>query len=421
MAGFVYPASYTWEVGPDGTRTKKPARGTKWKARYRDANRKDRSRSFDRKGDAERWLQVNSADMQRGEWIDPTRGRSSFDTWATAWWEGTIGLRETTRAGYHGILHRHVLPHFGGRRIAEIDFLDVKQFINGMLAKGYSPKFTREAVSVLSLIMKDAVAGKARKDNPALGHTISRNKPKLQPGDVPTMAQIVHLVQATTPFWQPMMWVLAFTGMRPSEVAGLRLRDLDWKRGRLEVRRTLTPVAHYAGDTGPRPTLVGGPTKTAAGQRSIPLPSWLLEDLSVMLAARRAELGRPLQVDEPLFVNRAGRPVNVRGFRNRVVRRALRKAGLPEQFRTYDLRHAHASMLIDQGVNLLAISQRLGHVDASVTLRVYGHLMGDPQDALTAAVEDLRRRTVEAPKPGTVDLATERRRRRPAAGSDAST
>ena len=57
---------------------------------------------------------------------------------------------------------------------------------------------------------------------------------------------------------------------------------------------------------------------------------------------------------------------------------------------TSDLRHSHASLLIDQGANLLAIAQRMGHSDPAVTLRVYGHLFAGVQEDLTARLDTLR-------------------------------
>jgi site-specific recombinase XerD len=70
-----------------------------------------------------------------------------------------------------------------------------------------------------------------------------------------------------------------------------------------------------------------------------------------------------------LVLNKQGRAVSRDTFRAKVVRPALRAAGLPEDFRTYDIRHAHASLLIDEGANVLAVAQRLGHTDPGVTLR----------------------------------------------------
>jgi integrase len=92
---------------------------------------------------------------------------------------------------------------------------------------------------------------------------------------------------------------------------------------------------------------------------------------------------------------------------------ALVAAGLPEDFRTYDLRHAHASQLIDMGVSPLAIKERLGHADVLTTFRRYGHLFQGVQDRLTAQLEEAHREATEKAQPGEVLDLQEGRRRRP--------
>jgi integrase len=135
---------------------------------------------------------------------------------------------------------------------------------------------------------------------------------------------------------------------------------------------------------------VGGPPKTDAGDRDIPIPAWLCDDLAAMLAERGAGQHKGVGRDDFLFVRPTGLPLNLDKFRQDVVRPALRAAGLPEALRTYDIRHSHASLLIEQGANLLAIAQRMGHTDPAVTLRVYGHLFAGVQEDLTRRLEDLR-------------------------------
>jgi integrase len=80
-----------------------------------------------------------------------------------------------------------------------------------------------------------------------------------------------------------------------------------------------------------------------------------------LLAARAERRRSPIIAAELLFQTRYGNPINRDKFRADVIRPALRDAGLPESFRTYDLRHSHASLLIDLGANLLALAQRMGH------------------------------------------------------------
>ena len=102
--------------------------------------------------------------------------------------------------------------------------------------------------------------------------------------------------------------------------------------------------------------------------------------------------------DAYLFQTRYSNPLNRDHFREAVVRPALRAAGLPDTVRTYDLRHSHASLLIDLGANPLAIAQRMGHSDASITLRVYGHLFKGTQARLSEQLGALREATANSQK-----------------------
>ncbi len=348
--------------------TSSPTAGTG--QRYRDLNGRSRSKIFATKGEARRFLDRSSADMQRGDWVDPTMRRTRFEDWATTWWETTRKLRPSTRRGYHQLLHGHVLPHFVGRRLSEIDYLDVEQFIAAQLDAGLSAKKVRDAVSVLSMVMKSAVRSNARKDNPAAGHHIDVPHRKLTSGDVLSMADVHRLVATVADRYKPAVWLMILTGMRPAELCGLRVGAVDFVRHVVHVHETLQPI-HAFGDYPYQ--LVTGPTKTDAGDRRIPIPEWLTEQLAEMLADRAYASGRPSTRDDYLFVRPRGSPRERDKFRQSVIRPALRAAGLPDSLRTYDLRHSHASLLIDRGANVLALAQRMGHSDPTVTLRVYGH------------------------------------------------
>ena len=128
----------------------------RYRARYRDLNGRSRSQTFGTKGDARRFLDRNSTDMQRGEWIDPALRRTLFSEWADAWWATTGKLRPNTRRGYWLLLQNHVLPYFGSAALTAVDYLDVERFIADKLTSGHGPKQVREMVSIVSLII-DAV------------------------------------------------------------------------------------------------------------------------------------------------------------------------------------------------------------------------------------------------------------------------
>jgi integrase len=98
-----------------------------------------------------------------------------------------------------------------------------------------------------------------------------------------------------------------------------------------------------------------------------------------------------------VFQTREGKPLNRDRFRAKVIRPALAEAGLPESIRTYDLRHSHASLLIDLGASPPAVAQRLGHTDPAMTLRVYGDLFDGVQEDLTQRLDALRESTAGSP------------------------
>ena len=366
----------------------------RWRARYRDRSGRSRSKNFARKADARVFLDQIGHDLHQGTWIDPKLARIPFEAWADRWWPTTVKLRPTTRHGYWGILQRHVRPYFTGRRLSDIDYMDVEDFIAHQLNRGLSPKFTRDCVSVLSLIMKSAVRANLRRDNPAADHHIPIPKRKLHEGDVLSMEQVHQLVAHVREPYKPAVWLLMLAGIRPAELCGLRVCDVDFDKRIIHVHQTVLPVHRYDREGF---GLVTRPPKTAAGDRRIPIPEWLCRDLSAMVTARHG--GTSKAADDPrefLFQTRYGNPLNRDKLRQDVIRPALRAAGLPETFRTYDLRHSHASVMIDLGVNLLALAQRMGHSDPAMTLRLYCHLFEGAQVELSERTDVLRAASLPA-------------------------
>lgn len=383
----------------------------RWRARYRDGDGRSRSRTFDRKLDAQRFLDDASTDMRRGDWVDPRATRTTFGEWADRWWASTAKLRPTTRRGYWGVLEGHVRPRFGRQRIADVDYMDVETFIADRLNAGLSPKYVRECVSVLSLVLKSAVRSNLRQDNPAAGHHVPVRRRVLHEGDVLTMEQVHRLVLHVRDPYKPAVWLLLLAGLRPAELCGLRVCDLDLDAHLVHVRQTLLPLHAFATEAF---QMVAGPPKTPAGVRTIPVPDWLCADVGALVADRAERRGSPVTPEEALFQTRYGNALNRDKLRANVIRPALRAAGLPETFRTYDLRHSHASLLIDLGANLLALAQRMGHSDPAVTLRVYGHLFEGTQAELSRRLDDLRASTA----PGTPTMVPMARAPFPAPPAD---
>lgn len=390
--GFVEPTKFTWTTDRvSGLRVKKGTRDTKWKARYTDPSGRDRSRTFDRKLDSEKFLERIGTDMQKGEWIDPKASKSRFEDWVEIWWKTTVKLAPSTRRGYDKVLRLHLLPQFRGRRIASIDWVEVELFATSLLERGLSAKSVRESLSVLSQIMKTAVRARAIRENPAAGHSMPtrRQRPK-----VLTMQQVDQLVSHADPRYKTAIWLMALAGLRPSELCGLRVRDVDWAQHSISVTEVQMWVKGEL--------VVKGP-KTATGLRTIPIPGWLVDELRDHVDA--ANHAGPPALDDRIFKSPRGKAMLDHTLW-RIVSRACDRAGL-ERIRPCDLRHSHASLLIDIGAHPKAISERMGHTEIGITMNVYGHIFEGKQRELSRNLDDLLDRTRSSKRPAGTGEGTE--------------
>lgn len=112
----------------------------RWRARYRDLSDRSRSKTFDRKVDANQHLERIGADMQRGEWADPQLQKSIVATWAESWYTTTAPLKPSTRHGYRKALNRRVLPRWGERPLGSIDRAKVWAWVAELTDEGLSPR-----------------------------------------------------------------------------------------------------------------------------------------------------------------------------------------------------------------------------------------------------------------------------------------
>ena len=171
--------------------------------------------------------------------------------------------------------------------------------------------------------------------------------------------ELAALAHALGPEYSPMAYVGAVLGLRWGEVAGLRVRRLDFLRCTLMVAEQVT----QDGKGG----IVLGPPKSAAGRRTLAVPAALMDLLAEHLSRRGVTGAEP---EALVFTARRGGPLDYSHWRNRVWRPAVATAGLTGL--TFDdLRRAAATGLVAEGVDLKTAQTRLGHADPRLTLAIY--------------------------------------------------
>lgn len=352
-----------------------------WEVRYRDPLGKARRRRFDRKSDARDHLaSVRTAD-RGGTYVDPDQGRTTFAAWVKEWKGTTVHLRSATRARYDRDLRLHIVPRFGPAQLAKITPRDVRAWVSEMQAAGVPASSIRRRFSVFRKVMGDAVAMEMLAKSPCRGVTPPPDT-KLEI-TVLSAAEVAELAEAMPAWCRSWVWVAAYTGLRWSEMIGLRRSDVDLLRRTISVRRQIVEV-------GSRFEGFGEP-KTAAGRRTIDLPPFLCDMLEVQLA-ERAQPGP----DGLVFVNTRGNPPHLSSFTSQTWRKARAKVGRPD-LRWHDLRHTAVALAIANGAHPKMIQERLGHASITVTLDRYGHLFPGLGTAVADGLEATYRAALDTP------------------------
>ena len=343
--------------------------GLGWEARYRDNRSKERARTFNTKREAEQFLARQSADIQRGDYLDPRLSRTTFREWADQWLATTVHLKPKTRVSYESILHARVLPEFGDARIAAIEQVDVRRFVARLAEGGDQPGTIRNTFNVVRLVFGTAAGSGAIRVNPCTGVRM----PKSLRTEMLFLsaAEVLQLAGAIGDPFGTLVTFAAYTGLRAGEIGALRVGRVNLQQGSIEVRESLADV---------KGKLVFGATKTYA-HRTVRLPMFLTCELAVHLASR------PSRPDDLVFPGPTGKPLRHNLFYVRHFKPAVVRAGLPAGLRFHDLRHTCAALLVAQGAHPKAIMERLGHSSIQVTLDRYGHLFPSLDESLTEGLE----------------------------------
>jgi len=340
------------------------------RVRYRDPSGRERSKTFKKKSDADRFAAGIETDMVRGLWISPDKGRLPFTHYAKVWL-ATLDAKPKTIAGYESILSRWVLPRFGACRISHVTWNSIEEFKVELLDLGKAPQTVINILNVVKPVLQVAVRDGAITTNPAQNVRLPNRAtaPVARFESAETIAALAATMDGQSGL---IVLLAAFTGLRAGECAALRVQDVDLLRGRLTVRNSVSEVRGEAVLT----TTKNGRVRTVA------LPPSLRDRLADHLA-------RPVITSDAtafVFTSPNGTVLRHSNFYKRVFKPAAAAFGL-EGFRFHDLRHSCAAMLIEDGAHPKAIMERLGHSSINVTLDVYGHLFPSLDEALTDGLE----------------------------------
>ena len=297
--------------------------------------------------------------------------------------DGKARVKETTITTRDPLFKKHILPYLGNMPINKITPADIRAWQNQILQatyiskkiqRKYSPTYINVLHVQLSAIFNYAVTYYRLPSNPAkLAGSIGKTKAHaMKFWTIGPFNQFISSFPADSTEYL-VFNLLFYTGMRSEELLALTLSDFYEKEKSIHVNKTYSRL--YKKD------IVTSP-KTEKGNRVILLPQFIVD----MLADYINRLPY-IKQNERIF------PCS-KFWLFRHMKLGCKLSGV-EQIRIHDLRHSHASLLIEMGFSPLLIKERLGHEDIKITLQTYSHLYLSKQEELTAKLNDIGRNSIK--------------------------
>ncbi len=336
----------------------------RWYMRYRDPNGQQRTKTFDRKVDAERYLTSIESSKLTGSYINPAAARLTLGPWAQRWLDAQTHLKPSTRERYAGILRAHIMPRWGSTRLSDVNHSAIQAWVSELSATRAAAT-TRKVHRVLSLILMAAVKDERLVRNPAAGVSLPRVDAKERM--YLTHQEVHQLADACGPYRLVVLF-LAYTGVRFGEMAALRIHRIDLMRRRAAITESVTLV---------RGVQTWG-TPKGHERREVPIPRFLAEDLAAHLAGR--------DEGQLAFSGMKGGALRAQVFQRAVLTDTAAELGL-FGLHPHALRHTAASLAIAAGANIKVVQQMLGHKSATMTLDLYGHLFPDQLDEVASRMD----------------------------------
>ena len=289
-------------------------------------------------------------------------------------------LKQSTLLTKKAVLQTHILPFFGNKPINEIKASDVRRWQAKLMSSpnNYSQTYLKKINTELNCIINYAKRFYDLNTN-LCGKAGTIGKAKAEEMDYWTYDEYIAFREGVKdkPLSYICFEVLYWTGMREGELLALSPTDIDFDNKLISINRTYQRIGGKDVFTSP---------KTRKSKRKIPIPDFLCQELSDYIQSRYM-----LDADERLF------PVT-KSYLSHEMIRGCKNTGV-KKIRIHDIRHSHASLLINQGCDALVLADRLGHEKVSTTLNTYSHLFPHKQQELVNNLEQLAAAANVTPTP----------------------
>lgn len=347
----------------------------RWRARYRDDAGKEHARHFDRKIDAQRWLDEVTADKLTGRYADPRRGSVTFAEFMRQWM-AVQPWKPRTLVGAE--LVRKSVP-FGDVALNRLTVTHLEAWRRQMELDGLAVRTINNRLRTVRSALKSAVADRRIAENPATHLKFLRVEGSVAEVRIPSPEDVRALLEASEPRMRAFVALCAFAGLRRGEASAVRVDDIDFLRRVLRVRWQVQA----------RP---GGPPEVREPKYGSIRDVYLPDELLTMLSQHIEHHG--VASAGWLFFSGSGpiAPSTVNSW----WMRTREAAGIDVDL--HGLRHFYASGLIADGCDVVTVQRALGHSKPSITLDTYSHLWPTAEDKTRSAASAMMASLRNAPR-----------------------
>ncbi|MGX2959478.1 tyrosine-type recombinase/integrase [Peribacillus sp. JNUCC 23] len=296
--------------------------------------------------------------------------------------ERKISLQTSTYETHLIFYEKHIQPRLGKMKLQDIKHMQIQRIINELVDEKYSPETVHLIYRIMYGSLKKAVLIKLIKDNPCTGATLPKKHKREM--SIWTLEEVNYFLQEAPHVTRVTRCLIGFqlgllAGLRQGEILGLRWKDIDFDKGIIYIRQTLTQSAE-----------IKSGAKNKSSIRSLTIPNRLLTELKIhrkLIDYEKSNCNIRYQDNDLVLPTRYGAPMIPRNFRKEFYN-LTDHLDLP-RIRFHDTRHTHASLLIQQNVNVKLIADRLGHKDIETTLNTYSHVLPDMQRSVSDKLDEI--------------------------------
>lgn len=346
--------------------------------------RKQKTKSgFNTKKEATSALNEFIYEVNKGTWIEPQN--ILFKDFSTEWYENyKHRLRDTTAEQYESKIRTWINPLIGNFKVQEIKPVHAQTFSKNLLSN-MEQSTAYKIYAIAKLIMKHAVDLEIISKNPLNNISMIKDKKKkVSTWNFDDLKHFLKVVKKHDEFYYRVFATAAYTGMRKGEVLGLRKSDVDFNKNLISINQSISETKKEGVQI--------SDLKTPSSYRQVAIDNLVSSILKEQIKKNnemKIKIGSHFKDNDLIFCHTDGIPFRPSSM-NRPFKRFIELSGVP-YIRFHDMRHTHATLLLELGVNPKIVADRLGHSSVKITLDTYSH----PSMDIQADIADLFSKKVQ--------------------------